>query len=202
MSAGRPPKATTMPAVAHATSSFTQAAMDCTIRQDRSSFLVRYFSAISALSRLVCLSRCGPHHTSRLRYNRMTLRNWTAVLSQVSTCLKQSAAYAAALVAPSNALLVIGEIRSAIAGMQHDEHLTRRWAHVCCANWLGQTFFVKVGKGELIEGVKPAEMAQTRTCSVCSARGVCVECAHKGCTTAFHARCIRTGGRKRSTYAA
>eukprot|EP00475_Leptophrys_vorax_P013187 TRINITY_DN19543_c0_g1_i1.p1 TRINITY_DN19543_c0_g1~~TRINITY_DN19543_c0_g1_i1.p1 ORF type:complete len:224 (-),score=36.40 TRINITY_DN19543_c0_g1_i1:104-745(-) len=65
-----------------------------------------------------------------------------------------------------------------------------RWAHVSCALWLPEAFFIDAEFREPIDVLHIPEFRWNRTCDVCeSTTGACLECSDVNCKKTFHARC-------------
>lgn len=69
----------------------------------------------------------------------------------------------------------------------------RKWAHVACALYTNETFFVDPDAMEPIDGVAAvAARAQDRQdrCGLCGVkRGICSFCSVRGCRAPFHISC-------------
>jgi NuA3 HAT complex component NTO1 len=65
-----------------------------------------------------------------------------------------------------------------------------RWAHVSCALWLPEAFFVDAEYRDPIDVLHIPEFRWNQTCDVCqSTKGACLECSDPSCQKMFHARC-------------
>jgi NuA3 HAT complex component NTO1 len=65
-----------------------------------------------------------------------------------------------------------------------------RWAHIACALWLPEAFFVDAEYREPIDVLHIPEYRWDQTCQVCgSSDGACLECSDPNCANMFHARC-------------
>ncbi|CAM6120850.1 unnamed protein product [Calypogeia fissa] len=68
-----------------------------------------------------------------------------------------------------------------------------KWAHVACALYTNETFFIDTEAMEPVDGLAAVETRvkkQRERCGLCGAReGSCVRCSTRGCRTPFHISC-------------
>ncbi|KAK8798836.1 hypothetical protein WA158_007920 [Blastocystis sp. Blastoise] len=65
-----------------------------------------------------------------------------------------------------------------------------RWAHISCALWIPEVFFLDPDSRDMIDIFKIAERRWNYKCIYCNkVEGCCIECSEPKCTAKFHVTC-------------
>jgi NuA3 HAT complex component NTO1 len=69
-----------------------------------------------------------------------------------------------------------------------------RWAHLACALWVPEAFFLEPDYREPIDVLRIPEFRWGMRCELCGEeRGACLECSDPNCSQSFHAMCAIRG---------